>query len=123
MSKKTRARIDSALVYSTDTGGRCPQCNKRLQACVCGENKAPDGGDGVVRLLRETKGRKGKGVTLVHGLPLSAPDIATLAKKLKSGCGVGGSVKSGVIELQTAEREKVKTILEAAGFRVKISGG
>jgi len=49
--------------------------------------------------------------------------MVTLAKKLKSGCGVGGTVKSGVIELQMADREKIKLLLEAAGFTVKIAGG
>jgi translation initiation factor 1 len=79
--------------------------------------------DGIVRLHRQTSGRKGKGVTLIKGLMIPDAEIATLAKTLKSSCGVGGAVKSGVIELQTAEREKVKALLDAAGFTVKIAGG
>ena len=62
-------------------------------------------------------------MTLVQGLALADAEMAALAKKLKSRCGVGGAVKSGVIELQTSEREKVKSLLETAGFKVKISGG
>jgi translation initiation factor 1 len=100
-SKKSN-RGASNLVYSTD--GRATS-------------------DGVVRLHRETKGRKGKGVTLVKGLGLGDVELATLAKTLKSACGVGGAVKSGVIELQTSEREKIMGLLEAAGFTVKIAGG
>jgi len=80
-------------------------------------------GDGVVRLHRETKGRKGKGVTLVKGVVLAEAELKKLAKVLKAGCGVGGSVKDGVIELQTADREKVKGLLEGKGFVVKVAGG
>jgi translation initiation factor 1 len=76
-----------------------------------------------VRLHRETKGRKGKGVVLVKGLSLSEPELAAVAKQLKSSCGVGGSVKAGVIELQTADRNKIKTLLEGLGHKVKIAGG
>jgi translation initiation factor 1 len=82
-----------------------------------------DAGDGIVRLHRETKGRKGKGVTVIKGLALAESDLATLAKTLKSRCGVGGSVNAGIIELQTADREKIKSLLEAQGYTVKIAGG
>lgn len=76
-----------------------------------------------MRLHRESKGRKGKGVVLVKGLSLSEPELAAVAKLLKSSCGVGGSVKAGVIELQTADRNKIKTLLEGLGHTVKIAGG
>jgi len=69
-------------------------------------------GDGVVRLHRETKGRKGKGVTLVKGVVLAEAELKKLAKVLKAGCGVGGSVKDGV-----------KGLLEGKGFVVKVAGG
>jgi translation initiation factor 1 len=72
---------------------------------------------------RETKGRKGAGVTLVRGLPLSDQELTRLAKALKAKCGVGGSVKDGVIELQGDQRQKVKVLLSADGFSVKLSGG
>lgn len=80
-------------------------------------------GDGVVRLHRETKGRKGKGVTLVRGLALPEAELKKLSKVLKASCGVGGSLKDGVIELQTADRDKVKGVLEGKGFVVKVAGG
>jgi len=117
---KTRSRN---LVYSTDKAGTCAVCGKVLKACLCAAAPHAKSADGVVRLFRETKGRKGKGVTLVKGLPLSSDELTALAKQLKSACGVGGAVKSGVIELQTAEREKIKALLERAGFKVKIAGG
>jgi len=81
------------------------------------------GGDGVVRLRRETRGRKGAGVTLITGLPLADTDLAKLAKQLKSRCGVGGAVKDGVIELQGDQRHKLQPLLEAEGYRVKLAGG
>ena len=72
--------------------------------------------DGIVRLHRETKGRKGKGVTLVKGLAVPDPELASIAKTLKTRCGVGGAVKDGVIELQTADRDKVKLLLIELGL-------
>lgn len=79
--------------------------------------------DGVVRLHRQTKGRKGAGVTLVQGLDGTVDERKQLAKWLKSQCGVGGSVKDGVIELQSANRERIAELLASKGYRVKIAGG
>ena len=120
---------DSRRVYSTEVGRTCPGCLRAVADCVCKKTHptvaadAAAQGDGVVRLHRETKGRKGKGVTLVKGLILSEDQLAATAKKLKASCGVGGSVKNGQIELQTADREKVKTLLEGLGHSVKLAGG
>ncbi len=79
--------------------------------------------DGVVRLHRQTKGRKGAGITLVEGVDGSPDELKQLAKWLKSQCGVGGAVKGGTIELQTADRERLQTLLESKGHKVKIAGG
>ena len=125
-TKTARNRKQGAgkLVYSTDADRICLLCGKPKTHCACkSPSKSFTSGDGIVRLVRERKGRKGKGVTLISGLELSEADMATLAKKLKSGCGVGGTVKSGVIELQMTDREKIKLLLEADGFTVKIAGG
>lgn len=86
-------------------------------------NHEKNAGDGIVRLHRETKGRKGAGVTLVKGLALPEDELKKLAKLLKSRCGVGGAVKNGVIELQTGQREQVQELLEGLGHRVKLAGG
>ena len=118
-------------VYSTEVGRTCPGCLRAVAECVCksphatltGSNSSASGGDGIVRLHRETKGRKGKGVTLVKGLPLADDELAALAKVLKARCGVGGSVKDGVVELQSADREKIKELLEEQGHQVKLAGG
>jgi translation initiation factor 1 len=92
--------------------------------CVCGQAPgAANAGDGIVRLQRLTKGRGGKTVTLVTGLPLAPPELKTLAKDLKHKCGVGGAVKEGNIELQGDQRALLKTELEHRGFQVKLAGG
>jgi translation initiation factor 1 len=111
------------LVYSTDAGRICPGCRRPVDECVCRDRSRPREGDGTVIVARETKGRKGAGVTLVRGLPLSDADLGKLAKTLKTRCGVGGAVKEGVIELQGDQRDKVVALLSADGYRVKRSGG
>ena len=114
------------LVYSTDKGRICPGCRRPADECLCRDRsrQASAGArDGSVLLSRETKGRKGAGVTLVQGLPLDGKALNALAKKLKSACGVGGSVKDGVIELQGEQRDRVAGLLEKEGFRIKRSGG
>ncbi len=79
--------------------------------------------DGRVRVSRETSGRKGKGVTLVTGLPLSVDALEALCRELKQRCGAGGSVKDGVIELQGDHRETVLQALQARGYPAKLAGG
>mgnify|MGYP003515740349 FL=1 len=111
------------LVYSTDGGRLCPQCLRSVVNCVCGDNKPAATGDGIVRLLRETKGRGGKAVTIVKGLPLSGDALKSLASQLKKKCGVGGALKEDTIEIQGDQRDFLKGELEKLGYRVKISGG
>ena len=79
--------------------------------------------DGTVRVGRETKGRKGKGVTVVTGVPLEGVELAALAKQLKNRCGAGGTVKDGVIEIQGDHRDRIVTELQQRGWTVKRSGG
>ncbi|MEN8172909.1 MAG: translation initiation factor [Chloroflexota bacterium] len=74
-------------------------------------------------LHRESKGRGGKTVSLVKNLTLSDKDLKALAKKLKSACGSGGTVKNGVIEIQGEHRQRISKVLQKLGYRVKISGG
>jgi translation initiation factor 1 len=77
----------------------------------------------TVYLHRESKGRGGKGVTLIKGLVLSEGDLSALAKKLKQTCGSGGTVKDGVIEIQGEHREKIADTLHKLGYKVKVAGG
>jgi translation initiation factor 1 len=112
------------LVYSTDSGRMCPTCRRALADCACKRLAAAlPSGDGVVRVSRETKGRGGKGVTLVKGLALNAAALVQLAKELKAACGSGGTVKDGVIEVQGDHVDKLVERLAAQGHRVKRAGG
>ena len=111
------------LVYSTDAGRMCPVCRQSTASCICHATKAKPVGDGVVRVSRETKGRAGKGVTLVKGLMLEPLALTALGKQLKTACGSGGTVKDGVVEVQGDHCERVMEVLKAQGFVVKRAGG
>ena len=113
----------AGLVYSTEFGKMCPDCNKPAEKCVCRKKPAPIKSDGIVRLMRETKGRKGKGVTLISGIPLDNEGLKKLAKSLKQKCGCGGSLKNGVIEIQGDHRDMLMEQLKKHGWTVKRSGG
>jgi translation initiation factor 1 len=112
-----------ALVYSTDSGRMCPQCRQPMAACACGKAPARPAGDGIVRVGRETKGRGGKAVTLVRGLPLDDAALAALGKRLRSACGAGGTQKDGVIEVQGDHADRLVALLQAEGWGVKRAGG
>lgn len=125
---------NSTLVYSSEQGRICPACGKAQSGCQCRKGKKKGAGktagssrpvqvpqDGVVRILRETKGRKGKGVSLITGIP--AAQQKDVAKSLKQKCGCGGSVKNGVIEVQTDNRDLLQKELSALGFKAKQAGG
>jgi translation initiation factor 1 len=77
----------------------------------------------VVKLGRQTKGRRGKGVTTISELPLDDAGLQELATKLKGLCGCGGTVKDGVIEIQGDQRDRLARELEKLGYRVKLAGG
>jgi translation initiation factor 1 len=109
---------NGGLVYSTDLGRTCPACRQAVSACTCHQPKRPVG-DGVVRVTCETKGRAGKGVTLVRGLALDDADLAVLGKQLRAACGSGGTVKDGVIEVQGDQVERITQLLQAKGLTVK----
>ena len=124
-----KSKSSSSLVYSTETGRICPDCNQPVAQCQCAAIKkalaaaSSASADGIVRVQRETKGRGGKSVTLVRGLALDAAALAALAKQLKSTCGSGGTVKDGVIEVQGDHVATLVVALEKQGCRVKRVGG
>lgn len=105
----------------------CPRCGRPAAACACRAPRAPSpapaGGATVVRVGRETKGRKGKGVTVVTGVPLAGPALDELGSRLKRLCGSGGTVKDGVIEVQGDHRDLLVAELAKHGWTVKRSGG
>lgn len=111
------------LVYSTDFGRACPGCGQPMAQCRCKAAVRP-AGDGIVRVGLETAGRKGKGVTVVRGLPLDDTALAALGRQLKAACGSGGTVKDGVIEIQGEHVDKVFAWLQAQpqGWKLKRTG-
>jgi len=118
------ARAGSSLVYSTEGGRMCPDCRRPVADCTCRQAAAqPLPGDGVVRVSRETKGRGGKAVTVVRGLPLDAPALTLLGKQLRTACGAGGTVRDGLVEVQGDHVERVMSHLQQQGWKVRRSGG
>ena len=103
------------IVYSTEQGRIRPADNKPQKTIPIG--------DGIVRIGRETKGRKGKGVTIISGVPLDPACLQVLAQELKQKCGSGGTVKEGRIEIQGDHRDKLCAELAKKGWQVKRSGG
>lgn len=104
---------NSRLVYSTETG-RIDEPKPTVQRPK---------GDGIVRIQRQTSGRKGKGVCLISGIDLDDAELNKITAELKKKCGCGGALKEGVIEIQGDKRDLLKTLLEAKGFKVKLAGG
>jgi len=115
-------RDENPTVYSTSTGRICPNCGKPLDSCVCKKSSKPVG-DGIVRIFRDSKGRKGKTVTLITGISLSVEAFHSLHSDLKRQCGSGGAIKDGVLEIQGDHRDMVFTELKKRGFTVKLAGG
>jgi translation initiation factor 1 len=117
-------RDGGGVVYTTGIGERCPNCLRPVRECVC--KKGTPGkttSDGVVRVSRETQGRKGKGVTVIAGLGLPAPELEALATELKKRCGSGGSVENGRIEIQGDHRDRLVEELTRRGWKAKRAGG
>ncbi|MCU5775690.1 stress response translation initiation inhibitor YciH [Erwiniaceae bacterium BAC15a-03b] len=104
---------NSRLVYSTDSG-RIEQPQEKV---------VRPKGDGIVRIQRQTSGRKGKGVCLISGIDLDDEALTKLAAELKKKCSCGGAVKEGIIEIQGDKRDLLKSLLEAKGMKVKLAGG
>ncbi len=101
------------LVYSTEVG-RIAQEKPKAERPK---------GDGIVRIQRQTSGRKGKGVCVITGIDLDDRGLVALASELKRKTGCGGSVKDGLIEIQGDNRDQLKQMLEQKGYIVKLSGG
>jgi translation initiation factor 1 len=117
------SRDDSRLVYSTDVGRRCPNCQRPVAQCVCKQGTPGKAVAGPVRVSRETQGRKGRGVTVITGLDLPAPALQALATELKKRCGSGGTVDGNRIEIQGDHRDTIVAELIRRGFQAKRAGG
>ena len=111
--------MNGKLVYSSRQGRICPECERPVPDCECQAESTAATSDGIVRVGRETKGRKGKGVTTVSGIALPSAELKKLGKRLKQRCGTGGTVRDGVIELQGEHRDTVIGELTKLGMTVK----
>ena len=110
----SRNKKESRVVWSSEESGTASQEKP---------HPTPSKGDGVVRVSRQTKGRKGKGVTLISGVPLAGDELKDLAKALKQRCGSGGTIKDGIIEIQGDHRDTLVVELSKKNWIVKKSGG
>ena len=112
------------IVYSSDAGRHCRNCGRPIDLCRCNANKQSTiQGNGIVRVGRQTKGRKGAGVTVITGLALNEKELKALAKTLKKKVGSGGTVRNGIIEIQGEHRDRLVELLKKLGHTAKRSGG
>jgi len=122
---------NSRLVYSSASGRICPECGNPVSTCICKKGKDsitekntrrfPD--DGIIRIIRETKGHGGKTVTIIGNIPIDNNRLKELAKQLKNRCGTGGTIKDSEIIIQGDHRQVILEELAKQGYRAKISGG
>jgi translation initiation factor 1 len=115
--------MTARIVYSTGIGTLCPNCRRPVRECVCPKGAPGAAKPAAIRVGRETKGRAGKGVTTVVGVPVSEAQLAELAATLKKRCGSGGTVRNGVIEIQGDHRDGIVAELIKMGWQAKKSGG
>lgn len=120
---KKSSSSDAPVVYSSEFGRMCPGCGKPAKDCACRKNAAATTGDGVVRLRRETKGRGGKTVIVITGLPLDSEALTVLAGELKRRCGCGGTAKDGIVEIQGDHADVLLAELTKRGYKAKRAGG
>ena len=116
MVNRDRLRV----VFSTGIGRVCATCGWPADDCRCSKPAEEAVPKKVVAKLRmEKKGRGGKSVTVIDGLPRNEAFLEGLAKELKKACGTGGAVREGAVELQGDRRERLRTLLETRGYQVK----
>lgn len=114
---------NSRPVYSSEHGRLCPACTRPVASCTCSKQKKTASGDGIVRIRRESKGRGGKTVTVITGIPLDVEKLKVLSGELKRRCGSGGAVKEGDIEVQGDHVDTLTAELQKRGYTVRRSGG
>jgi translation initiation factor 1 len=114
-----------SIVYSSELGRICPGCRRPIGQCMCKDTrgKPARAGTGVVRVARVTQGRGGKAVSVITGLPLAEPELASLARELKQRCGSGGTVRAGTIEIQGEHRDTLVAELTRRGYAARRAGG
>ncbi len=121
MRNKETGKDTTRIVYSTGQGRMCPRCGRPVSGCICAVEKPADRNDGFIRIRLEKKGRGGKTVTIVSGVPLDRHGIDELASELKRKLGAGGTISNGIIEIQGDRRDAIFLELTRREFRVKKS--
>lgn len=112
--------VSARPVYSTEFGSLCPECGRPVRDCACGQRTDEPLPKRIVAKLRmEKKGRGGKTVTVVDGLPRNTVFLKALVQDLKRACGTGGAIADATIELQGDLRGRVRDTLVKKGFIVK----
>jgi translation initiation factor 1 len=119
VNRKDTGTHGTRVVYSTGRGRICPECGRPAGGCVCAAERPVAKGDGIVRIRVEKKGRGGKTVTVVSGVPLDSNGLDDLASELKRKLGTGGAVRDNVIEIQGDRGEALHAELTARGFKTK----
>ncbi len=114
--------MSDKIVYSTGPGGPNQSPGPEDEKSAAGR-KSGMKSDGVVRVQRESKGRGGKTVSVIYGLPLSGPALSSFAAKIKQKCGAGGTVKDGVVIIQGDKVDVILRLLADEGFKAKRAGG
>ena len=114
-------RDDARIVYSSDKGRVCPKCGWPASNCRCSRKQANEAVPArvVAKLRMEKAGRGGKTVTVVYGLPQNANFLKELCQDLKRGCGTGGAVVDGTVQLQGDLRERLRALLGERNIAVK----
>lgn len=117
------AKPSERLVYTSHRGSVCPRCGWPASDCRCASQQPavdePVPARIVFKLRIEKTGRGGKTVTVIDGVSRNAPFAAALAQELKRGCGTGGTLRDGALELQGDLRDRARELLTRKGYVVK----
>ena len=111
--------IKKNIVYSTDIGRLCPECQEKINNCFCSHAPENDSKFGTIFIEKQTAGRRGKPVNVIKNIPLRKVELKKLAKEIKKHLGVGGSCSDGEIIIQGASKERLIEVLEKKGFPAK----
>ena len=111
--------IKKNIVYSTDLGRLCPECQEKINNCFCSHARKNDSKFGPIFIEKQTSGRRGKPVSVIKNIPLQKVELKKLAKEIKKYLGVGGSCSHGEIIIQGSNNERLIEILEKKGFPAK----
>ena len=111
--------IKKNIVYSTDIGRLCPECEEKINNCICSDAPENNSKLGPILVEKQTAGRRGKPVNVIKNIPLRKVELKKLAKEIKKHLGVGGSCSDGEIIIQGARKERLIDGLEKKGFPAK----